>query len=52
LSTADRALISGTPGARFVAAWARVRARLPWTGDDGRAAAAWFGEGLDLKPPP
>ena len=50
LSAADRALVSGTPGERFVAAWARVTAGLPWTSDDSRAAAAWFAEGLDLRP--
>jgi HEAT repeat protein len=50
LSTADRTLVSGTPGERFVAAWARVTAGLPWTSDDSRAAAAWFAAGLNLPP--
>jgi hypothetical protein len=50
LSAADRALLSGTPGERFVALWARVTAGLPWTRDDSRAAAAWFAGGLDLRP--
>ena len=50
LSTADRALVSGAPGERFVALWARVTAGLPWTSDDSQAAAAWFAEGLDLQP--
>ena len=50
LSTADRVLASGTPGERFVAAWARVTAGLPWTRDDSQAAAAWFAAGLDLQP--
>ena len=50
LSTADRALVSGTPGERFVAAWARVTAGLPWTNEDSQAAAAWFAGGLDLQP--
>jgi hypothetical protein len=50
LSAADRALVSGTPGERFVAAWARVTAGLPWTRDDSTAAAAWLAGGLDLQP--
>jgi HEAT repeats len=50
LSAADRTLVSGTPGERFVAAWARVTAGLPWTSDDSQAAAAWFAGGLDLQP--
>lgn len=50
LSTADRVLVSGTLGERFVAAWARVTAGLPWTSDDSQAAAAWFAAGLDLQP--
>jgi hypothetical protein len=50
LKAADRALVSGTPGERFVALWARVTAGLPWTRDHSQAAAAWFAGGLDLQP--
>jgi hypothetical protein len=50
LNAAERALISGTPGERFVALWARVTAGLPWTSDHSQAAAAWFAGGLDLQP--
>ena len=50
LNAAERALISGTPGERFVALWARVTAGLPWTSDHSQAAAAWFAGGLDLPP--
>jgi hypothetical protein len=49
-SIADRVLVSGTPGERFVAAWACVAAGLPWTGEVSEAAAAWLAEGLDLDP--
>jgi hypothetical protein len=45
-----RVLESGTPGERFVAAWACVAAGLPWTSEVSEAAAAWLGDGFGLDP--
>jgi hypothetical protein len=49
-SIALRVLASGTPGERFIAAWACVAAGLPWTSEVSEATAAWLADGLNLDP--